>query len=66
MVMSKANFAELAGILVLLVAALIGCNKTGSLQVTLAPQAAVDAGAQWRVDGTAWQTAAQPSPICPR
>ncbi|MBI5820984.1 MAG: hypothetical protein HZA88_18595, partial [Verrucomicrobia bacterium] len=28
---------------------------TGSLQVTLAPTAAVSAGAQWQVDGGAWQ-----------
>ncbi|MFZ2640182.1 MAG: dockerin type I domain-containing protein, partial [Verrucomicrobiia bacterium] len=28
---------------------------TGSLQVTLAPAAAVSAGAQWQVDGGAWQ-----------
>ena len=28
---------------------------TGSLQVTLAPQGAIDAEARWRVDGGAWQ-----------
>jgi len=28
---------------------------TGSLQVTILPQAAIDAGAQWRVDGGAWR-----------
>jgi hypothetical protein len=28
---------------------------TGSLQVTIAPQEAIDAGAQWRVDGGVWQ-----------
>jgi hypothetical protein len=28
---------------------------TGSLVVTITPQAAVDAGAQWRVDGETWQ-----------
>ena len=50
MVMSKANFTGLTGMLALLVAALVGCNKTGSLQVNLSPQAAVVAGAQWAVD----------------
>nr|NIQ90274.1 hypothetical protein [Deltaproteobacteria bacterium] len=30
-------------------------QQTGSLQVTISPQAAVDAGAQWRVDGGAWR-----------
>lgn len=30
-------------------------QQTGSLQVTISPQAAIDAGAQWRVDGGAWQ-----------
>ena len=30
-------------------------TPTGSLQVTLVPSAAVNAGAQWRVDGDAWQ-----------
>ena len=40
-------------ILVLACAALPGC--TGSLVVTLAPEAAVSAGAQWRVDGGTWQ-----------
>jgi hypothetical protein len=29
--------------------------QTGSLQVTITPSAAVSAGAQWRVDGGAWQ-----------
>ena len=29
--------------------------QTGSLQVTISPQAAINAGAQWRVDGGAWQ-----------
>ncbi|HIJ54331.1 MAG TPA: hypothetical protein HPP66_14450, partial [Planctomycetes bacterium] len=29
--------------------------QTGSLQVTISPQAAIDAGAQWRVDGGAWR-----------
>ncbi|MHC4462184.1 MAG: hypothetical protein ACYS30_12260, partial [Planctomycetota bacterium] len=28
---------------------------TGSLQVTISPQAAIDAGAQWRVDSGAWR-----------
>ena len=30
-------------------------RQTGSLQVTLSPQDAVTAGAQWNVDGGAWQ-----------
>jgi len=30
-------------------------RQTGSLQVTISPQAAVDAGALWRVDGGAWR-----------
>ncbi|MHC4309649.1 MAG: hypothetical protein ACYSSN_06870 [Planctomycetota bacterium] len=30
-------------------------QQTGSLQVTISPQAAIDAGAQWRVDGGAWR-----------
>jgi PKD repeat protein len=29
--------------------------QTGSVRVTIAPQGAVDAGAQWRVDDGAWQ-----------
>jgi hypothetical protein len=29
-------------------------QQTGSLQVTISPQAAIDAGAQWRVDGGTW------------
>jgi hypothetical protein len=29
--------------------------QTGSLQVTISPQAAIDAGAQWRVDGGTWR-----------
>ena len=31
-------------------------TQTGSLQVTLYPSAAVSAGAQWQVDGGAWQS----------
>jgi hypothetical protein len=54
--MLKARLAALAGMLALLVAAGCGCNPTnGALQVNLSPAAAVDAGAQWRVDGGAWQ-----------
>mgnify|MGYP000847785038 CR=1 FL=1 len=30
-------------------------RQFGSLQVTITPQAAINAGAQWRVDGGAWQ-----------
>jgi len=30
-------------------------QQTGSLQVTISPQAAIDAGAQWRVDGGTWR-----------
>ncbi|MCH9023443.1 MAG: CotH kinase family protein, partial [Planctomycetes bacterium] len=30
-------------------------EQTGSLQVTLTPQSAIDAGGQWRVDGGAWK-----------
>ena len=30
-------------------------QQTGSLQVTISPQGAIDAGAQWRVEGGAWQ-----------
>ncbi|NIP25211.1 MAG: hypothetical protein GWN67_10850, partial [Phycisphaerae bacterium] len=30
-------------------------QQLGSLQVTISPQAAIDAGAQWRVDGGPWQ-----------
>ncbi|MBI5844706.1 MAG: PD40 domain-containing protein [Deltaproteobacteria bacterium] len=29
--------------------------KPGSVKVTLSPQAAIDAGARWRLDGGAWQ-----------
>ncbi|MHC4655548.1 MAG: lamin tail domain-containing protein, partial [Planctomycetota bacterium] len=29
--------------------------QTGSLRVTISPQEAIDAGAQWRVDGGTWQ-----------
>ena len=29
--------------------------ESGSLQVNLTPQEAIDAGAQWKVDGSAWQ-----------
>ena len=29
-------------------------GPTGSLQVTISPQGAIDAGAQWRVDGGVW------------
>ena len=34
-------------------------QQTGSLQVTISPAAAVAAGAQWRVDGGAWQNSDQ-------
>nr|NIP55679.1 hypothetical protein [Phycisphaerae bacterium]NIR26632.1 hypothetical protein [Gammaproteobacteria bacterium]NIS54350.1 hypothetical protein [Phycisphaerae bacterium]NIX02161.1 hypothetical protein [Phycisphaerae bacterium] len=30
-------------------------QQLGSLQVTISPQAAIDAGAQWRVDGGPWR-----------
>jgi len=30
-------------------------QQSGSLQVTLSPQGAIDAGAQWNVDGGAWK-----------
>ncbi len=30
-------------------------QQTGSLRVTISPQEAIDAGAQWRVDGGAWR-----------
>jgi hypothetical protein len=30
-------------------------QQTGSLQVIISPQAAIDAGAKWRVDGVAWR-----------
>jgi hypothetical protein len=53
--MSKGNVVGIAGMLVLLLASLEGCNKTGSLQVNLSPPGAVNAGAQWRVDGGAWE-----------
>ncbi len=33
----------------------VALAQTGSLQVTLSPAGAVSAGAQWRVDGGAWQ-----------
>jgi hypothetical protein len=55
LVMLKLSFAGQAGLFVLLIAGLEGCNKTGSLQVSLSPPAAVDAGAQWSVDGGAWR-----------
>ena len=42
----------LLGLVMLIV--LAGCNQ-GNITVALAPSAAVDAGAQWRVDGGAWQ-----------
>ncbi len=45
-------FLGVMGILGLLV--LSGCNQ-GNLHVTLSPQAAVDAGAHWAVDGGDWQ-----------
>ncbi|MHC4691887.1 MAG: hypothetical protein ACYS67_04025 [Planctomycetota bacterium] len=35
---------------------------TGSLQVTISPQAAIDAGAQWRVDGGPWQDSGYTEP----
>jgi hypothetical protein len=31
-------------------------GMTGSLQVTISPQGAIDAGAQWRVDGGPWRS----------
>ena len=63
--MSKVNFAGQAGMLVLFVAGLVGCNKTGALQVNLSPPAAVDAGAQWSVDGDAWRdSGATVSKLC--
>ena len=37
-------------------------RQTGSLQVTISPQAAIDAGAQWRVDGGAWQDSGYTEP----
>jgi len=52
--MTKGNFARLAGMLLLFVVGLEGCNKTGSLQVSLSPPGAVDAGAKWSVDGGTW------------
>jgi len=30
-------------------------QQTGSLQVTISPQWAIDAGAKWRVDGGTWR-----------
>ncbi|HUS71435.1 MAG TPA: hypothetical protein VMY06_00100, partial [Sedimentisphaerales bacterium] len=37
--------------------------QTGSLQVTISPQEAIDAGAQWRrVDGGAWQDSGYTEP----
>lgn len=54
--MSKARFTALAAALVLLAATGCSCRKTeGSLQVNLYPVSAVEAGAQWRVDGGDWQ-----------
>ena len=53
--MSKINVTVLAGVLMLLVAGLMGCNKSGSLQVNLSPPAALNEGARWCVDGGAWQ-----------
>jgi hypothetical protein len=44
--MTKVKVAGLAGMLLLFVVGMGGCNKTGSLQVNLSPPAAVDAGAQ--------------------
>jgi len=32
---------------------------TGSLRVTISPQAAIDAGAQWRVDGGTWHASGE-------
>ena len=37
-------------------------QPTGSLQVTILPQAAIDAGAQWRADGGAWQDSGYTEP----
>ncbi|MHC4309650.1 MAG: hypothetical protein ACYSSN_06875, partial [Planctomycetota bacterium] len=37
-------------------------QQTGSLQVTISPQEAIDAGAQWRVDGGAWQDSGYTEP----
>jgi len=37
-------------------------NSLGSLQVTLAPAAAVNAGAEWQVDGGAWQNSGALAP----
>ena len=36
----------------------VAATQSGSLQVTLRPAAAVTAGAQWNVDGGAWQNSA--------
>src|SRR5205085_4424144 len=33
----------------------VAIPQTGSLQVTIAPAGALSAGAQWQVDGGAWQ-----------
>ena len=43
-----------AGMGFLALLALSGCNQ-GNIKTTLLPQAAVDAGAQWAVDGGDWQ-----------
>ncbi|MHC4084262.1 MAG: hypothetical protein ACYSU5_03510 [Planctomycetota bacterium] len=40
-------------------------RKTGSLQVTILPQAAVDANAQWRVDGGTWRDSNDIEPNLP-
>ncbi|MHC4733132.1 MAG: hypothetical protein ACYTDW_01555, partial [Planctomycetota bacterium] len=37
-------------------------QQTGSLQVTISPQEAIDANAQWRVDGGAWRDSGYTEP----
>ena len=49
--MTKGNIAGLAGILLLLIAALEGCSKTGSLQVNLTP-GATGRPSKWRASAT--------------
>ncbi|MHC4110389.1 MAG: NHL repeat-containing protein, partial [Planctomycetota bacterium] len=39
--------------------------QTGSLQVLIYPQAAIDIGAQWRVDGGAWRNSGYTEPNLP-
>jgi uncharacterized repeat protein (TIGR03803 family) len=52
----KRTCSILLVLLLLAAPAAVRAQLTGSLQVTLSPPAAISLGAQWQVDGGAWQT----------